>query len=108
MVIREVHEIGFIECGAELPRQDVCILKPDPERNDRSNVAENSGAHLFVQLGDILVGENEMETVLSRLGEDVGEGEGDEVVELIDVEVETIFASLPASMRGSRLRDRVS
>ena len=85
MVIGKVHEIGFIECGSEFLRQKEGILEPDAERDDGSHVAENSGAYLFVQLGDVLVGENEMEAVLPCLRENIGEGEGNEVMELIDI-----------------------
>ena len=67
MEVREVDQIGFIEYGRELLRQILRVLCADSEGNDCSDIAEDRGSDSFIQLLDVLMGENEVQAVLSGL-----------------------------------------
>lgn len=74
--------------SAEFAVQDFRIGLPDPEGDERTDIAENGTAHCRRNLLDVLMREREAEAVFARFGEDADEGVGGEVLKFIDEEEE--------------------
>ena len=70
------------------------VVGADLEGDDRADVAEDGVGGLVVELGQILVGDDQGEAVLAGLTEDGGEAAGGEVLELVDVEAEVAAVGL--------------
>src|SRR5690606_9413680 len=68
--------------------EQFCILGADGEAQQVARVAEDGGSYLLRHLGDVLVSQCQVEPVLARLGENLDEARGGEVLELVDVEEE--------------------
>ena len=66
-------------------------LGSDPEEYNGADVSENSSLNIFVELFNILMGNNQVETVFSSFGQNVGEALGRKVLKLVNVE-EKIFS----------------
>ena len=78
----------MVEDGFELLGEDWGVVGGDAERDGRTDVAEDGVADGVGHLGDVLVGDGEIEAVFASFGENDSEGVGGEVLELVDVEVE--------------------
>lgn len=87
-VVREVAQVELLELGSELAAENAGVLRPHPEADERSNVAEHCVLDLLVELEDILVGEDEPDAVLPKLGEHPGDRQRRERVELVQIDVE--------------------
>src|SRR5690606_30292534 len=68
----------------KLTRQESRILRADGEAQQVARVAEDGGAHVLRHLSEVLVGQREVQVVLARLGENLDETRGGEVLELVD------------------------
>jgi len=59
------------------------VVGADAKGDGGPGVPRNRGAETLVELREILMGHHEPKPVLSRFGEELGEGLGDEGCELI-------------------------
>ena len=90
-VLRKAGEVFGGELAgvfAHLWGEAVGVVGADLEGDDRVDIAEDGVRGLVVELGQILVGDDEGEAVFAGLAEDAGEAAGGEVLELVDVEAE--------------------
>ena len=78
----------MVEDGLELFGEDWGVVGGDAEGDGRADVAEDGVADGVGHLGDVLVGDGEIEAVFAGFGENDSEGVGGEVLELVDIEIE--------------------
>ena len=72
-------------------------------------VTKDGFPHVLVDLVDVLVGEGEVQAIFAGFRENLDEGSGGEILELVDVEVEVpafVLGRIDAGQRAGRdLRD---
>ena len=88
VAVVHLDEVAFVKGGFKLLGEDGGIIGGDTEGDGGADVTKDGVADGVSHLGDILVGNGEVEAVFARFGEDDGEGVGGEVLELVHVEVE--------------------
>src|SRR6185369_2630197 len=89
VVVRQVLEIRRIEGRRELLLEEFRVGGTDTEARLRTDVADDRIADLLVELRDELVRDDERELVFSGFREDRGDRWCREVLELVDVEIES-------------------
>ena len=88
VAVVHLDEVALVKGGLKLLGEDGGIIGGDTEGDGGADVAEDGVADGVGHLGDVLVGNGEVEAVFASFGEDDGEGVGGEVLELVHVEVE--------------------
>ena len=88
MAVVHLDEVGLVEDGLELFGEDRGVVGGNAEGDGGTDVAEDGIADGVGHLGDILVGDGEVEAVFAGFGKNDGEGIGGEVLELVDIEIE--------------------
>ncbi len=96
-VLRQSGEVlgrELVGVFAHLWGEAFCVVGADLEGDDRADVAEDGVRGLFVELRQVLVGDDQGEAVFAGLAEDAGEAAGGEVLELVDIEAEVAAVGL--------------
>ena len=96
-VLRQPGEVlrrELIGVFAHLLGEAFGVVGADLEGDDGPDVAKDGVGGLFVELGEVLVGDDQGEAVLAGLAEDGREAAGGEVLELVDVEAEVAAVGL--------------
>ena len=88
MAVVHLDEIAFVKGRLELLGEDGGVVGGDAEGDGGADVAKDSVTDGVGHLGDVLVGNGEIEAVFAGFGEDDGEGVGGEVLELVNIEIE--------------------
>ena len=88
VTVVHLEKVAGVEGGLELFGKKRGVVGGDAERDSRADVAEDGVADGVGHLGNILVGDGEIEAVFARLTKNNGEGVGGEVLELVNIEVE--------------------
>ena len=88
VAVVHLDEVALVKSGLKLLGEDGGIIGGDAEGDGGADVAEDGVADGVGHLGDVLVGNGEIEAVFASLGEDDGERVGGEVLEFVHVEVE--------------------
>src|ERR1035438_7192979 len=87
-VVRKVEQVRRRGLLAELPGDDPRVIGSQPKRDQGADVSEDRWPHRFVELGEVLVREDEVHSVLSKFGEHVREALRRKGLELVEVDVE--------------------
>ena len=84
----EINNVFFSKSRKKYFLQHFGVEGADPESDNAPNVAEDGRPHFLGHLLDVLVSDGEREFVLSRFGQNVGEGFVGKRLELVNEEVE--------------------
>ena len=87
MTVVHLQEVIGLKLWLKLLDEERCIISADTKGYHRADVAKDCITDHFAHLGDVLVGDGEVEAVFACLREDGSEGIGGEVLKLIDVEI---------------------
>ena len=63
MVIGKADQVEGCDLWPELVLQDLRIGQAKSERNNRSNISEDRGPHLGIELREVLMGKNQTDSV---------------------------------------------
>ena len=88
VAVGHLNEVGAFKGGLELFDEERGVVSGDAEGDGGADVTKDGVAYGVGHLGDVLVGDGEVEAVFASLGENDGKRVGGEVLELVDVEVE--------------------
>src|SRR5258706_10184319 len=86
-VIGKADEIPCVEYRLEFPREISRVLRADSERDKRPGVPQNGMPNLWFELMEILMSEDEPDAIFAQLCGHVGNAQGREGLELVDVNV---------------------
>ena len=67
MAIIHLQDVLRFEIRGELLSQDWCILRADPHRDHSADIAKDGVSHGIFHLGNVLVSDGEIESVLTSL-----------------------------------------
>lgn len=86
--VRQREKVISLEDGRELARDSGSVEGAHPEGDEGPGVPEDRISDLGLKLGEVLVGQDHVESVLAQLRQHGGQRKCGEGVELVEVEVE--------------------
>src|SRR5687767_3477496 len=108
VAVRKVYEVAGDEHRLKFPRDRLGVLWAKTERDESPDIAEDRVSDFRLELIEMLVGQDQADMELPKLGHHVGDGEGRKALELVNEDMIvgpfTVLDICPAERRESDRR----